>query len=54
VTLAVMAAAGDRVVAAGAAAAACLIVYRHRENLVRLVAGTERRIGQRVASPTPR
>jgi len=35
---------------AGAAAAAAVIVFRHRSNLVRLVAGTERRIGQRVRS----
>jgi glycerol-3-phosphate acyltransferase PlsY len=32
----------------GAAAAALLIVYRHRANLARLVAGTERRVGQRL------
>lgn len=32
----------------GAALAAVLIVYRHRANLARLVAGTERRVGQRL------
>jgi glycerol-3-phosphate acyltransferase PlsY len=35
------------VVALGAAASTLIIVYRHRGNLARLVAGTERRIGQR-------
>jgi glycerol-3-phosphate acyltransferase PlsY len=54
VTLAALAAPGDRVVAAGAVASAGLIIVRHRDNLARLVAGTERRIGQRVAGPTPR
>ena len=33
-----------------AGAAAAVIVFRHRSNLVRLAAGTERRIGQRVRS----
>jgi glycerol-3-phosphate acyltransferase PlsY len=32
----------------GAAAAAVVIVYRHRANLSRLLAGTERRVGQRL------
>ena len=36
------------IVALGATASALIIIYRHRENLARLVAGTERRIGQRV------
>jgi acyl phosphate:glycerol-3-phosphate acyltransferase len=36
------------VVAVGATASTLIIVYRHRGNLARLVAGTERRIGQRV------
>jgi acyl phosphate:glycerol-3-phosphate acyltransferase len=36
------------VVAIGATASTIIIVYRHRGNLTRLVAGTERRIGQRV------
>jgi glycerol-3-phosphate acyltransferase PlsY len=36
------------IVAIGATASALVIIYRHRENLARLVAGTERRIGQRV------
>jgi len=46
-TLAIAAAATDssRVVTAGAAIAAAIIVYRHRDNLSRLVAGTERRVG---------
>jgi acyl phosphate:glycerol-3-phosphate acyltransferase len=35
-------------VAAGAIVAAVLVLYRHRENLLRLVAGTERRIGLRL------
>ena len=36
-------------VAAGASAAA-LIVWRHRENVRRLVSGTERRLGERVSA----
>lgn len=36
------------VVAIGATASTLIIVYRHRGNLARLVAGTERRLGQRV------
>jgi glycerol-3-phosphate acyltransferase PlsY len=36
------------VVAIGATASTLIIVYRHRGNLARLIAGTERRIGQRV------
>jgi len=39
---------GPGVVAIGATASTLIIVYRHRGNLTRLVAGTERRIGQRV------
>jgi acyl phosphate:glycerol-3-phosphate acyltransferase len=35
-------------VVAGAAAAALLVMHRHRENLSRLIAGTERRIGLRL------
>jgi len=35
-------------VVAGAMLAAILIVHRHRDNLSRLVAGTERRIGMRL------
>jgi len=27
---------------------AVIIVHRHRENLARLIAGTERRVGQRL------
>ena len=42
----------------GAAAAAAVIVHRHRSNIVRLASGTERPIGYRVSSaiaqPTPR
>jgi glycerol-3-phosphate acyltransferase PlsY len=38
------------VVAGGAAASAIVIIYRHRGNLARLAAGTERRIGQRVVN----
>ncbi|MBI3047049.1 MAG: glycerol-3-phosphate 1-O-acyltransferase PlsY [Acidobacteria bacterium] len=50
VTLAVAALASDGPtgVAVGAAIAALIIVHRHRANVGRLVAGTERRIGQRV------
>jgi acyl phosphate:glycerol-3-phosphate acyltransferase len=35
-------------VVAGAVAAALLVMHRHRENLLRLIAGTERRIGSRL------
>lgn len=51
-TLALVATFSDapNVVAIGAAASALVIIYRHRENLARLVAGTERRIGQRVVN----
>jgi glycerol-3-phosphate acyltransferase PlsY len=50
VTLAIAAAAGDdpAVVAIGAAFTAAIILHRHRANLARLVAGTERRVGQRL------
>ena len=49
VTLAVAAAAADvsTAVAVGAAMAAVIIVHRHRGNLGRLFAGTERRVGER-------
>ena len=52
VTLAIITAATDApaVVSIGAALIAAIIVYRHRANLTRLIAGTERRIGQRLAS----
>jgi acyl phosphate:glycerol-3-phosphate acyltransferase len=40
------------VVAIGATMSTFIIIYRHRENLVRLVAGTERRIGQRAVKET--
>ena len=36
-------------VIAGAVLAAVLIAHRHRENVSRLLAGTERRIGQRIS-----
>ena len=42
------------IVAIGATACALIIIYRHRENLARLVAGTERRIGQRVVNESVR
>jgi len=49
-TLVIVAAVSDvpGVVAIGATASTIVIIYRHRGNLTRLVAGTERRIGQRV------
>jgi glycerol-3-phosphate acyltransferase PlsY len=49
-TLVVVAAISDvpGVVAIGATASTLVIIYRHCGNLARLVAGTERRIGQRV------
>ena len=49
-TLAVAAAAGNvpAPVAAGATLAAILVVHRHRDNLSRLIAGTESRIGLRL------
>ena len=37
------------VVSAGAGLAAAIIIHRHRANLARLIAGTERRVGQRLA-----
>jgi glycerol-3-phosphate acyltransferase PlsY len=40
------------VVAIGATASTFIIIYRHRGNLARLVAGTERRIGQRAVKET--
>jgi glycerol-3-phosphate acyltransferase PlsY len=51
-TLALVATFSDApaVIAIGASASALVIIYRHRENLARLVAGTERRIGQRVVN----
>jgi glycerol-3-phosphate acyltransferase PlsY len=52
VTLAIITAATDAptAVSIGAAVIAAIIVHRHRANLTRLIAGTERRIGQRLAS----
>jgi glycerol-3-phosphate acyltransferase PlsY len=50
ITLAVATAASDvpAAVAVGAIISALIIVHRHRANLARLVAGTERRVGQRL------
>jgi glycerol-3-phosphate acyltransferase PlsY len=50
VTLVIVTALTDApvVVSAGAAVAAAIIVHRHRGNLGRLMAGTERRIGERL------
>jgi glycerol-3-phosphate acyltransferase PlsY len=50
VTLAVATAASDApaTISAGAILAALIIVHRHRGNLSRLLAGTERRVGQRL------
>ena len=55
-TLALVAAVSDApgVVAIGATASALIIIYRHRGNLARLVAGTERRVGQRVVNESVR
>lgn len=47
-TLATIASGAPRAVVVGSAIAAALIIHRHRANLRRLAAGTERRIGQRV------
>ncbi len=48
--LAVAAVTGDvpGIIAAGAVIAALIILHRHRANLARLHAGTERRVGQRL------
>jgi glycerol-3-phosphate acyltransferase PlsY len=50
VTLAVTAAALDvpAAVSVGAIIAAAIVIHRHRTNLTRLLAGTERRVGERV------
>ena len=50
VALAVSAAASETPapVAVGAALAALIILHRHRDNLARLMSGTERRVGQRL------
>lgn len=52
VTVAVVTAVTDApgAVTLGAAAIAALIVYRHRANLARVYAGTERRVGQRLVT----
>jgi glycerol-3-phosphate acyltransferase PlsY len=56
VTVAVVAAAGEApgVVTLGAALAALVIIHRHRANLARVLAGTERRVGQRLFKETAR
>jgi glycerol-3-phosphate acyltransferase PlsY len=48
--LAIAASTGDAPgsIAAGAAASALIILHRHRANLSRILAGTERRVGQRL------
>jgi glycerol-3-phosphate acyltransferase PlsY len=50
VTLAIATATSDApaIVSVGAIVAAIIIVHRHRGNLSRLIAGTERRVGQRL------
>jgi glycerol-3-phosphate acyltransferase PlsY len=50
ITLAVATVASDvsTAVAVGAILSALIIVHRHRANLARLIAGTERRVGQRL------
>lgn len=50
-TLVVVTSATDRpaAVTVGAAVAALIILHRHRENLGRLLEGTERQVGQRVS-----
>jgi glycerol-3-phosphate acyltransferase PlsY len=50
VTLAVTAAALDApaAVSVGAVIAGAIVIHRHRTNLTRLLAGTERRVGERV------
>ncbi len=54
IALAAGAAATDApaVVTVGAAVAAAIIIHRHRANLGRLIAGTERRVGQRLFKET--
>jgi glycerol-3-phosphate acyltransferase PlsY len=51
ITLAVVASAPDPAapVAVGAIITALIILHRHRTNLARLVAGTERRVGERLS-----
>ena len=51
VTLAIMAALTDvpAAIAVGAGVTTIVIAYKHRGNLARLAAGTERRVGQRVS-----
>jgi acyl phosphate:glycerol-3-phosphate acyltransferase len=50
ITLALITALSDlpAVVAGGASLSAAVIVHRHRANVARLMAGTERRVGQRL------
>ncbi len=54
-TLAVVAATGDgpAIVAVGAGISAGIILHRHRANVARLLAGTERRVGQRLLPASP-
>jgi glycerol-3-phosphate acyltransferase PlsY len=47
-TVAAVASGAPATVAVGAALAAGIIIHRHRANFARLVAGTERRVGQRL------
>jgi glycerol-3-phosphate acyltransferase PlsY len=52
--LAGMTVAGEEpIVVLGAAASALIILHRHRANLRRLLAGTERRVGQRLRETNP-
>jgi glycerol-3-phosphate acyltransferase PlsY len=55
-TLALVAVLGDApgVVAIGATVSALIIIHRHRDNLARLLSGTERRIGRRAMNETVR
>jgi glycerol-3-phosphate acyltransferase PlsY len=50
--LAIAALAGDApgTIAFGAGVSALIILHRHRANLARVIAGTERRVGQRLAT----
>ena len=50
ITLTIVTAVSDSpaIVAAGAAIAAAVIIHRHRANLARILAGTERRVGLRL------
>ena len=39
----------DNRVVIGATVAAVIVIHRHRDNLARILAGTERRVGQRLS-----